>query len=89
MRNDPRKIERWLTQREKPPEITPLENATQAWAKIQTQLQQALHQNYPIANKKPKTESPEWAKAHNNGVQKQNGGNYKITTIQEQSPKCK
>ena len=54
MRKGP-KIHRWVAQRGETPEITPTENATQAWENLKTEIQQALKKNTQYNAKKRAT----------------------------------
>jgi len=64
LREDPQKTERWLTQREEPPEFHNNTTAEEDWGKIKKPIQQALETLYPMKNhkKEEKNQTPIWAK---------------------------
>merc|ERR1712112_587443 len=52
LRDDPQKTERWLTQRNEPPEFNNNTTAEEDWGKIKKPIQQALETIYPMKNHK-------------------------------------
>ena len=62
LREDPQKAERWLTQRNAPPEIAPETTAEEDWEKIKKPIQHTLQKIYPKDNKQKGKQIPEWAK---------------------------
>jgi len=75
LREDPQKIERWLTQRNEPPDITKSTPAAEDWGEIKEPIQQALQTIYPKKDKHQKTNRQNGHKKPNNGAHKQNGEN--------------
>ena len=73
LREDPQNIERWLTQRYEPPDITKSTHAAEDWGKIKGPIQQALQTIYPAKDKHQKTKHQNGHKKQNNGARKQNG----------------
>jgi len=75
LREDPQKTERWLTQREEPPEFHNNTTAAEDWGKIKKPIQQALETIYPKKNHKKgeKTKHQNGQKGQNNGAPKKNG----------------
>jgi len=74
LREDPQKTERWLTQRQEPPEITQATTATADWEQIKKPTHGTLQTIHPKDGKKEKTKHLNGRKKQNNGSRKKNGG---------------
>jgi len=73
LREDPQKIERWLTQRYEPPDITKSTPAAEDWDKIKAPIHKRYKQYTPQKTNIKKTKHQNGHKKQNNGARKQNG----------------